>query len=185
MKKFFSAALTFLEAQKSNGMIMAVNGLLILGLLATLIYQGYLIFPLISQIIMLEKSPVTPRILQNKTTQKIRIETLRLFGSKHRHANKIWDTPKWTLKGIVTGSTPDQSGAIIASSGTEDALYRAGSRLKDGSVLKKILQHSVLLERERIVRELYIEWNDDDSHAVKADSVPANAGEPFTLRKSP
>ncbi|CEG56406.1 type II secretion system protein N [Legionella fallonii] len=65
-----------------------------------------------------------------------------------------------TLVGILLGDVSKESQVIIRASGGEENTYRIGDKIPGGAVIKRIMAHGILVERNGALESLSLPKND-------------------------
>ena len=80
---------------------------------------------------------------------------------------------KWVLRGIILGNKMTQNFAIIASSDTDETVYKSGDKLADGTIVMGIQPDKVLLIHEGTIETLYLPGTEDHKQNSLLDSNEA------------
>ena len=171
--------MTNLTEQLRHWLTLSATGLLLLLLTGTFLYQINAIFTLLQ-----DKSfrTLTPASTTISSIKKSSIAESHLFGS-HENFSSVETRTQWTLRGIILGSKAENNLAIIASSDTDERIYRPGDQLTDGTEIVSILSDRVVLTHNGAPETLLISWDTKNQPALL--NTPTRSGKPFTLMKEP
>lgn len=156
IRRFFEGKPGYYGAWMAAGVLL----LLILGIS----YQTVLLLietPNSASAVSLENAEVSLLSVEETENKRFHellqaLPNLHLFGkATEAPSSSLQQTPlKLILQGIMHGSDPQHSAAIIGEEGSSAKAYHRGDSLPRGVTLEEILSHSVILRREGVREEL-------------------------------
>jgi type II secretory pathway component PulC len=170
--------LALFNEQWRRSMILFVNALLLLVLLGTLVYQSQAIITLLKVKSVSGNSKNVAIVTVDRTVKNGEITQWHLFGVQEILAPVAIYT-KWMLRGIILGDQPENNVAFIASSDADEASYRRGDKLADGTIIFNILSDKVLLNHNGIIETLFIPWNTEDHSTISSPNNPVSSGSAY------
>lgn len=130
-------------------------------LVCTLVVQTYHVLTLPRARLLNEDNTMVSTVKQNIITEqtKMSIAHWHLFGAPERFAQL---TTKFTLRGIILGIDNKSHQAIIASSDTEEGIYKVGDQLMKGTIIFEIFPDRVRIYHNGTIETLSMTWHEEE-----------------------
>jgi type II secretory pathway component PulC len=172
--------------RRLNEIIIFIYSLLIIILVTTLAYQLHEIIADLRENFVSNHITNHHAIISAIPLSKISISKYHIFGEQAA-ISQAKTNIKWTLRGIIIGNNPTKNFAIIASSDTDEAIYKQGDKLLDDAKVLNILPDKVLLSRDDEVEILVMPWDTESALVSSPNPIvaPTEIGDKFTLEQEP
>ncbi len=143
--------------QKQDGLKYSINAFLCLLLAVIFIYQGYLIIQLVNASDQRSSIMASKNVSRSFAKTNFSIADWHLLNEQG-NAAVVEVKTKWMLRGIIIGQDQENNLAIIASSDTDESVYKQGDKLADGTIVTRIEPDKVLLEQFGNIETLFMPW---------------------------